>query len=63
MEDLCVSVIGNCCWRRPGFRVLCPLLQPFGLHLFYFVFYCYQLILKNIRVYIAEKESLNKSWT
>ena len=23
-EDLCDSVIGNCCGFRPGFRVLCP---------------------------------------
>ena len=59
---ICVSINGICCDRSSGLRGLSPLLQPFGLHLFYILYFiAVQLTLIDIKVYTAEKEYLAKS--
>ena len=57
MADLRVSVAGICCGSRPGFRVLCPVLQTFGL-IFRLVFELIFNFFMDTKAYIAEKENI-----
>ena len=56
MDDFCVSVTGVCCGGRPRFRV-----HYIRSDLFISHFIALQLVLIDIKVYIAKKDYLTKS--
>ena len=61
MESLCVTVFGISCRGCTGFRVLSPVLQPLSIFFIIIYYIVFQLILLDIKVRNAEKESLTKT--
>ena len=55
MDDLRVSVLGICCCGRSGFKVLSPVLQPFGLFFMLVINLIFKFFFIDIKTFIAEK--------
>ena len=43
MDDFCISVISTYCGAHPGFKVLIPVIEPFGSYFLLFTILCFNL--------------------